>query len=120
MDRARSAATTLFWAPPGGGRRAVGVGRWGGGHSARRAIVPRAGRAHATRLGLHGELIVTLADLLGVSADELLGRAARSSRGTAVKNRRLLRRIQEIDRLPKHDQQALLRTIDAFPTRAAS
>jgi transcriptional regulator with XRE-family HTH domain len=71
-------------------------------------------------LRLHGELIVTLADLLGVSADELLGRAARSARGTAVKNRRLLRRIQEIDRLPKRDQQALLRTIDAFLTRAAS
>jgi transcriptional regulator with XRE-family HTH domain len=71
-------------------------------------------------LRLHGELIVTLADLLGVSTDELLGRAARSPRGTAVKNRRLLRRIQEIDRLPKRDQQALLRTIDAFLTRAAS
>lgn len=65
-------------------------------------------------LRLHGELIVKLATILGVSTDEILGREQRKANGAAVKNRRLLHRIQEIDRLPKRDQQALLRTIDAF------
>ena len=32
----------------------------------------------------------------------------------ADKNRRLLRRLQAIERLPRRDQQALLRTIDRF------
>jgi hypothetical protein len=31
-----------------------------------------------------------------------------------TKNRRLLRRLQQIDKLPKRDQDALIRTIDAF------
>jgi hypothetical protein len=31
-----------------------------------------------------------------------------------VRNRRLSRRLQAIDALPKRDQEALLRTIDAF------
>jgi len=33
-------------------------------------------------------------------------------------NRRLLRRLQQIDGLPKRDQDALLRTIDAFLSKA--
>lgn len=71
-------------------------------------------------LRLHGELIIKLAEILGASTDEILGREERKTGGATVKNRRLLRRIQEIDRLPKRDQQALMRTIDAFLTRAAS
>ena len=69
-------------------------------------------------LRLHGQLIVELSQILGVSADELLG--LEQPRATAaVQNRRLLRRVQEIDRLPKRDQQALLRTIDAFLAKAS-
>lgn len=71
-------------------------------------------------LRLHGELIVKLAAILGVSTDEILGREERKTNGAAVKNRRLLRRIQEIDRLPKRDQQALLRTVEAFLSKGAS
>lgn len=60
------------------------------------------------------DVAVAIARVLDVSTDELLGlkREARSTAG--VKNRRLSRRLQAIDALPKRDQEALLRTIDAF------
>jgi transcriptional regulator with XRE-family HTH domain len=61
-------------------------------------------------LRLHGQLIARLARILRVSADELLGLEATKSRGAAG-NRRLLRRLQQLEKLPKRDQQALLRTI---------
>ena len=64
-------------------------------------------------LRLHGELIVKLSSILGVSAEELLGLKAAPSNGV-LKNRRLMRRLQAIERLPRRDQQALLRTIDRF------
>jgi transcriptional regulator with XRE-family HTH domain len=64
-------------------------------------------------LRLHGQLIVKLTEILGVSSQELLGLTKPASNG-AIKNRRLLRRLQEIERLPRRDQQALLRTIDRF------
>jgi hypothetical protein len=34
------------------------------------------------------------------------------------KNRRLLRRLKELDQLPKRDQDAVMRTIDAFLSKA--
>ena len=64
-------------------------------------------------LRLHGELLLQLTRVLAVSADELLG-IEKPARSPTVRNRQLLRRLQEIDRLPKRDQQALLRTMDAF------
>ena len=64
-------------------------------------------------LRLHGQLIIKLSDVLGVSSEELLGLKKVPSNG-ALRNRRLLRRLQQIDRLPRRDQQALLRTIDRF------
>lgn len=67
-------------------------------------------------LRLHGELIVELAKILGVSADELLGIKTGKKNGS-IKNRRLARRLQSINQLPKRDQEALLRTIDAFVSK---
>lgn len=64
-------------------------------------------------LRLHGQLIVKLSEVLGVSSEELLGLKKAPSNGV-LKNRRLLRRLQAIERLPRRDQQALLRTIDRF------
>jgi transcriptional regulator with XRE-family HTH domain len=64
-------------------------------------------------LRLHGQLIVKLSEILGVSSEELLGLKKVPSNGV-LKNRRLLRRLQAIERLPRRDQQALLRTIDRF------
>ena len=54
-----------------------------------------------------------MAAILGVSDDELLG-LERTNRSGAVSSRRLARRIQQIDLLPKRDQEALMRTVDAF------
>lgn len=74
------------------------------------------GYEHGT-LRLHGELIVELARILTVSADELLG-LEQSKDARTPANRRLLRRLQEVEGLPRRDQQALLRTIDAFLRKA--
>jgi len=46
-------------------------------------------------------------------ADELLGLRERKS-ATGGGNRRMLPLLQQIELLPKRDQEALLRTIDAF------
>ena len=64
-------------------------------------------------LRLQGQLIVKLTDILAVSSEELLGLKKSPSNGS-IRIRRLLRRLQEIDKLPRRDQQALLRTIDRF------
>ena len=63
---------------------------------------------------LHGELLLQLAQILHASVDEILGRETRKRQDATVKNRRLARRLQQIEKLPKRDQQAILRTIDAF------
>ena len=70
-------------------------------------------------LRLNGELIVQLTGILKVSADEILGLEKMTKRETVVKNRRLYRQLQDIDRLPKRDQEALFRTIDAFLSKAS-
>ena len=70
-------------------------------------------------LRLHGLLIMKLAAALGVSTDELLGFAGKEPAvRPAVKDRRLWRRITAIDRLSKRDRAALVRTIDAFLSKA--
>lgn len=64
---------------------------------------------------LSGETIIQLARILGVSADEILGLEKPSrAAGGSIKNRRIFRQLRSIDRLPKRDQEALARTIDAF------
>ena len=71
-------------------------------------------------IGLDGARIVQLAQFLGVSADEILGlEKVNKATSTGMGNRRLYRQLQSIDRLPKRDQDALLRTIDAFLTKAS-
>ena len=65
------------------------------------------------KLRPHPQTIVQLARALQVSADELLG-LERPKKNGAPLNRRFLRRLQAVDKLPKRDQEALLRTIDAF------
>jgi transcriptional regulator with XRE-family HTH domain len=62
----------------------------------------------------NADMLVRLATALEVSTDELLGIAARTKLAGPAHNRRFLRRLHAIDKLPKRDQDALLRTIDAF------
>jgi hypothetical protein len=68
-------------------------------------------------LRLHGELIVELAKILDVSADQLLG--LKEIKNGTPKNGRLLRKLQQLELLPRRDQQALMRTIEAFLQRAS-
>jgi transcriptional regulator with XRE-family HTH domain len=63
---------------------------------------------------LPADAVIQIAHILGVSADELLGLKESSSNPGGSRNRRLYRRLQEIEKLPRRDQQALLRTIEAF------
>ncbi len=64
------------------------------------------------------DVVVQLAGILGASADTILGLAGDTKRNGTIKNRRLLRQVQAIDKLSKRDQQALLRTIEAFLSKA--
>ena len=65
------------------------------------------------KLRPHPDMIVRLAKALRVSTDEMLGVKPPSKNGATV-SRRVLRRLQAIDGLPKRDQDALFRTIDVF------
>jgi transcriptional regulator with XRE-family HTH domain len=65
------------------------------------------------------DIIGEIAQVLEVTSDELLGLKREARHTGAVKNRRLSRRLNAIDALPKRDQEALLRTIDAFISKTA-
>jgi transcriptional regulator with XRE-family HTH domain len=68
--------------------------------------------------GLTVHQVVKLARALRATTDEILSPAKTKAIGKgdqdALKDRRFLRRLQKVDQLPERDQQALLRTLDAF------
>lgn len=64
------------------------------------------------RLRLHPTMLMKLAKVLQVSTDEILGLEQLPKKVDPL-NRRFLRRLQALHKLPKRDQDALLRTIDA-------
>lgn len=66
------------------------------------------------KLRPYADVVVRFAQALEVSTDELLGLKTQDSKNSTKLNRRFLRRFQAMDHLPKRDQDALLRTIDAF------
>lgn len=66
----------------------------------------------------HPTALITLARLLRASSDQLLGLKPIEPKNGAL-DRRFARRLEKISRLPKRDQQALLRTIDAFLTKVS-
>jgi transcriptional regulator with XRE-family HTH domain len=59
---------------------------------------------------LHGALLAGFARVLHASADEILG-LEKPKRNGAVRDRRLLRLIQEIETLSRRDKDAILKTI---------
>jgi transcriptional regulator with XRE-family HTH domain len=63
-------------------------------------------------LRLHGALIADLARTLKVSADEILG--LKESKDGPLFDRRVLRRIQQIEQLPRRKKEILFATIDSF------
>ncbi|MBN1919195.1 MAG: helix-turn-helix transcriptional regulator [Verrucomicrobia bacterium] len=74
---------------------------------------PLLSRYERGELRLHGALVAELATALAVPSDEILGLTETKDNG-AVKDRRLLRLAQEIDRLPRQDKRALIRTIEQY------
>ena len=65
----------------------------------------------------HPEMLVKFAAALEVSADELLGLKNKPRQPSS--SRRWVRRVQDIEKLSKRDQDALVRTIDAFLAKAS-
>jgi transcriptional regulator with XRE-family HTH domain len=67
------------------------------------------------RLRMHAEMVARFAAALDVSADALLGLKPERTNGRPAKlSRRVLRRLDQIQRLPAHQQKVLLTTIDTF------
>jgi transcriptional regulator with XRE-family HTH domain len=71
------------------------------------------------RLRLTAEMGVRFALALGVSLDELLHPKAPKSAGKKP-SRKVLRRLEQIEALPTHQQATLLRTIDTFLKNAVA
>lgn len=66
------------------------------------------------KLRPYAEMVVRFALALGLSTDEVLGVRPSAVAAEARVPRRFLRRLEALAHLPKRDQEALLRTIDAF------
>lgn len=64
------------------------------------------------RLRLNAGLLVRFAKALRVSADEILG--LKETKENGFRDRRFIRRMQEIEKLSRTEKQALLKTIDHF------
>ncbi len=62
---------------------------------------------------LHGALIAGFAKVLKASADQILGLEKPKEDGV-VKDRRLLRLLQQIHELPRREKDALLKTINNY------
>jgi transcriptional regulator with XRE-family HTH domain len=60
-----------------------------------------------------GAMLVDLAKALKVSADELLGLKPMKEK-TSPKQARLLKRLQQVEKLPPADQRAVLKFVDAL------
>jgi transcriptional regulator with XRE-family HTH domain len=64
--------------------------------------------------GLTVQQVVKLAKAMKVSTDAILGPSNGTNEELLPNDRRLIRRLQQIEKLPKAEKQALLKTIDAF------
>ncbi len=70
-------------------------------------------RIEKGELRLNGEVIIKLAKLFKISADELLGLKPIKNDQPVI-NRRWLRRFKKIDKLSKRDQDGLIQTVDRY------
>ncbi len=71
------------------------------------------------KLRLNADMILRFAEVLEVSTDELL-RPQSGKRPGRKPSRKVLRRLEQIETLPRRKQDALLTTIDAFLSSAVS
>lgn len=64
--------------------------------------------------------IVEFARVLGVSADDILGIESKRSRpALPAVDKTLARRLAQLQKLPRRDRDALLRTLDAFLAKSS-
>ena len=61
---------------------------------------------------LHGAIVAAFAKALRTSADEILG--LKDQKDGIFGDRRFIRRLEKIEKLPKRAKQALLKTIDTY------
>ena len=62
---------------------------------------------------VHGAIVAAFAKALRISADEILGLKDMQKDGI-FSDRRFIRRLEKIEKLPKRAKQALLKTIDTY------
>lgn len=62
------------------------------------------------------QLLPTIADALGLTVDQLLGRKPVSAR-KAPENQRLLRELRKVEKLPPHARRSVLEHIDGLVTK---
>jgi transcriptional regulator with XRE-family HTH domain len=66
------------------------------------------------KLRLNADMILRFAQVLEVTTDELLQPQSGKRRPGRKPSRKVLRRLEQIESLPRRKQDALLTTIDAF------
>lgn len=66
------------------------------------------------KLRLNADMILRFAQILEVTTDELLQPQSGKRRPGRKPSRKVLRRLEQIEGLPRRKQEALLTTIDAF------
>lgn len=71
-------------------------------------------------LKLSAEMAIRFARALGVTMDELLGPAAARPKNGRKPSRKVLRRLERIETLPAHQQNAVLKSIDMMLKGIAS
>jgi len=68
------------------------------------------------QLRLTAEMAIRFAVALGVSTDELLMPAKKRARRSTGPSRKVLRRLEQIETLPPHQQQTVLKSLDMMLT----
>jgi len=71
------------------------------------------------KLRLNAEMLTRFALALEVTSDQILGIDRQAKSPGKPQARRILRRLQALEKLPKRDQETVLRTIDAFLAKAS-
>ncbi len=66
------------------------------------------------RLRLHADIIISLSEVLQISADEILGITPRKGKESDASSLRIMKRVRKIESLPSFKQKTLLQIIDGY------
>lgn len=58
------------------------------------------------------EIVMRLAKALDISIDQIMGRRPVANKAPEIKNKRLLRKLKELDELPEKDQKKVIEHIE--------